>query len=93
MAETNIKKNQGPLINPALCRCCRSIKKCRLLTNEYEFMDTKEVYSDMLMDVFGLLVGENLFTFVFKSRLVIVIFFRYLIIEYKYVSYILSSGG
>ncbi|CAH2108962.1 unnamed protein product [Euphydryas editha] len=52
------KKNQGPLIDPALCRCCRSIKKCRLLTSEYEFMGMKEVYSDMFMDVFGLLLSH-----------------------------------
>ncbi|XP_034838038.1 zinc finger protein draculin-like [Maniola hyperantus] len=49
-------KNKGPIINPALCRCCHSIKKCRLLTAEYEFNGSKEVYCDMLMDVFGLLL-------------------------------------
>nr|XP_026489425.1 zinc finger protein 26-like [Vanessa tameamea] len=59
MEDVNLsKKNKGPLIDPALCRCCRSIKKCRLLTTEYEFMGTKEVYSDMFMDVFGLLLSH-----------------------------------
>ncbi|XP_052745588.1 zinc finger protein 555 isoform X2 [Bicyclus anynana] len=48
--------NKGPIINPALCRCCHSIKKCRLLTAEYEFNGGKEVYSDMFMDIFGLVL-------------------------------------
>ncbi|XP_050559522.1 transcription factor Ouib [Spodoptera frugiperda] len=51
-------KGKGPIIDPALCRCCRSIKKCRLLTVEYEWMGTKEVYSDMFMDCFGLLLSN-----------------------------------
>lgn len=55
-------KGKGPIIDPALCRCCRSIKKCRLLTTEYEWMGTKEIYSEMFMDCFGLLVSF-LFTF------------------------------
>ncbi|CAG9574915.1 unnamed protein product [Danaus chrysippus] len=64
MADLDIpKKVKGPLIDPALCRCCRSIKRCRLLTTEYEYMGTKEIYSDMFMDVFGLLLthldGDN----------------------------------
>lgn len=50
-------KSKGPIIDPALCRCCRSIKKCRLLTTEYEWMGKKEIYSDMFMDCFGLLVS------------------------------------
>ncbi|XP_039762255.1 zinc finger protein 845-like isoform X2 [Pararge aegeria] len=58
MASINSKKNRGPIVDPALCRCCHSIKKCRLLTSEYEFMDSKEVYSDMFMDVFGLLLSH-----------------------------------
>ncbi|XP_045781626.1 PR domain zinc finger protein 5-like [Maniola jurtina] len=56
MANVNANKNKGPIINPALCRCCHSIKKCRLLTAEYEFNGSKEVYCDMFMDVFGLLL-------------------------------------
>lgn len=50
-------KNNGPIIDPALCRCCRAIKKCRILTAEYTWMETKEVYSDMIMDCFGILVS------------------------------------
>ncbi|CAH2251398.1 jg6007 [Pararge aegeria aegeria] len=52
----SVNKNKGPVINPALCRCCHSIKKCRLLTAEYEFNGCKEVYADMFMDIFGLLL-------------------------------------
>ncbi|XP_026743952.1 transcription factor Ouib-like [Trichoplusia ni] len=51
-------KGKGPIIDPALCRCCRSIKKCRLLTTEYEWMGTKEIYSEMFMDCFGLLLSH-----------------------------------
>ncbi|CAG5057423.1 unnamed protein product [Parnassius apollo] len=59
MAVTIImKSSKGPIIDPALCRCCRSIKKCRLLSSEYEWMGKKEVYSDMLMDCFGLLLSH-----------------------------------
>lgn len=68
-------KHKGPLIDPALCRCCRSIKKCRLLTTEYEWMGQKEVYSEILIDVFGLLVsfcGLNRVT----TRLIIFILLR-----------------
>lgn len=49
---------KGPIVDTALCRCCRSIKKCRLLTAEYEWMEKKEVYSDMLMDCFGLMLSQ-----------------------------------
>ncbi|KPJ14225.1 Zinc finger protein 26 [Papilio machaon] len=58
MAVTITKNKKGPIIDPALCRCCRSIKKCRLLSTEYEWMGNKEVYSDMLMDCFGLLLSH-----------------------------------
>ncbi|XP_049883331.1 zinc finger protein draculin-like [Pectinophora gossypiella] len=51
-------KNKGPIVDPALCRCCRSIKKCRLLNIEYEWSGTKEVYSEMFMDCFGLLLSN-----------------------------------
>ncbi|CAG9789641.1 unnamed protein product [Diatraea saccharalis] len=51
-------KNNGPLIDPALCRCCRAIKKCRILTVEYTWMDNKEVYADMVMDCFGILLSH-----------------------------------
>lgn len=52
-----LAKGKGPIVDPALCRCCRSIKKCRLLGSEYDWSGKKEVYSDMLMDCFGLLVS------------------------------------
>ncbi|CAG4981700.1 unnamed protein product [Colias eurytheme] len=51
-------KNNGPLIDPALCRCCRAIKKCRILTAEYTWMEKKEVYADMVMDCFGILLSH-----------------------------------
>ncbi|KAJ0169994.1 hypothetical protein K1T71_014600 [Dendrolimus kikuchii] len=51
-------KGKGPTVDPALCRCCRSIKKCRLLTVEYEWMGQKEIYSDMFMDCFGLVLSQ-----------------------------------
>ncbi|XP_049704108.2 transcription factor Ouib [Helicoverpa armigera] len=57
-AQAASSKGKGPIIDPALCRCCRSIKKCRLLTTEYEWMGQKEVYSDMFMDCFGLLLSH-----------------------------------
>ncbi|XP_060809305.1 zinc finger protein 25 [Amyelois transitella] len=52
------QKNNGPLIDPALCRCCRAIKKCRVLTAEYTWMETREVYADMIMDCFGILLSH-----------------------------------
>ncbi|CAK1587494.1 unnamed protein product [Parnassius mnemosyne] len=51
-------KNNGPIVDPALCRCCRSIKKCRILTAEYTWMDNKEVYAEMVMDCFGILLSH-----------------------------------
>lgn len=52
---TSTKK--GPIIDPGLCRCCGAMKKCRLLNVEYEWLGQKEVYSDMFVDTFGLLVN------------------------------------
>lgn len=54
-----LMKNNGPIIDPALCRCCRAIKKCRVLTVEYTWMEQKEVYADMIMDCFGILVRKK----------------------------------
>ncbi|CAH2108961.1 unnamed protein product [Euphydryas editha] len=51
-------KNNGSIIDPALCRCCRAIKKCRLLTSEYTWMEKKEIYADMIMDCFGILLSH-----------------------------------
>lgn len=52
---TNTRK--GPIVDPGLCRCCGAMKKCRLLNVEYEWLGTREVYSDMFVDCFGLLVS------------------------------------
>ncbi|VVC99809.1 unnamed protein product [Leptidea sinapis] len=51
-------KSIGPIIDPGLCRCCRSIKKCRILTAEYTWSEKKEVYADMIMDCFGILLSH-----------------------------------
>ncbi|CAH2987557.1 unnamed protein product [Chilo suppressalis] len=51
-------KNKHSIIDPGLCRCCRSIKKCRVLTLEYDWRGHKEVYSDMFMDCFGLMLSH-----------------------------------
>ncbi|KAJ2939923.1 hypothetical protein O0L34_g6629 [Tuta absoluta] len=53
---TNNRK--GPIVDPGLCRCCNTLKKCRLLNVEYEWIGQKEVYSDMFMDTFGLLLSN-----------------------------------
>ncbi|KOB76327.1 Uncharacterized protein OBRU01_05885 [Operophtera brumata] len=50
--------SKGPVLDPGLCRCCRSIKKCRFLSAEYEWTGQKEIYSDMFMDCFGLLLSN-----------------------------------
>lgn len=50
-------KSKGPVYNPGLCRCCGTMKKCRVLNAEYESFGKKEIYSDMVMDCYGLLVG------------------------------------
>ncbi|CAK1554414.1 unnamed protein product [Leptosia nina] len=52
------KKNNGPIIDPGLCRCCRAIKKCRILTAEYNWMEKKEIYADMVMDCFGIVLSH-----------------------------------
>lgn len=47
---------KGPIVDPGLCRCCGGLKKCRLLNVEYEWQGQREVYSEMFVDCFGLLV-------------------------------------
>lgn len=47
---------KGPVFDPGVCRCCGALKKCRLLNIEYEWQRQKEIYSDMFVDCFGLLV-------------------------------------
>ncbi|CAH2100687.1 unnamed protein product [Euphydryas editha] len=54
----SVKKGKGPIFDPGLCRCCGAIKKCRILNVEYESFGQKEVYSDMIMDCFGLLLSH-----------------------------------
>lgn len=51
------KANKGPVFDPGLCRCCGVMRKCRLMNVEYESFGQKEIYSDMIMDCFGLLVS------------------------------------
>ncbi|XP_064075910.1 zinc finger protein ZFP2-like [Vanessa tameamea] len=53
---TNTRK--GPIFDPGVCRCCGAIKKCRLLNVEYEWQGRKEIYSDMFVDCFGLLLSH-----------------------------------
>ncbi|KAI5640791.1 hypothetical protein NE865_06899 [Phthorimaea operculella] len=49
--------SKGPVYDPGLCRCCGVLRKCRVLNAEYQFKGTEEVYSDMMMDCFGLLLS------------------------------------
>uniref|UniRef100_A0A2A4JKF9 ZAD domain-containing protein n=1 Tax=Heliothis virescens TaxID=7102 RepID=A0A2A4JKF9_HELVI len=49
---------KGPIVDPGLCRCCGALKKCRILNVEYEWLGQKEVYSDMFVDCFGLLLSH-----------------------------------
>lgn len=54
----SLSTRKGPIVDPGLCRCCGAIKKCRIMTVEYEYSGTKEVYSDMFVDSFGLVVSS-----------------------------------
>ncbi|XP_013134242.1 PREDICTED: zinc finger protein 25-like [Papilio polytes] len=54
----SVKKGKGPIYDPGLCRCCGIMKKCRVLNVEYDFMGVKEVYSDIMVDCFGLLLSH-----------------------------------
>ncbi|XP_075988973.1 uncharacterized protein LOC142984957 [Anticarsia gemmatalis] len=49
---------KGPIVDPGLCRCCGAIKKCRILTVEYDYLGQKEVYSEMFVDSFGLVLSQ-----------------------------------
>lgn len=55
----SVNTNKGPIIDPGMCRCCGTVKKCRLLNVEYEWCGQKETYSDMFLDCFGLLVSTS----------------------------------
>lgn len=57
-----VKKAKKPVFDPGLCRCCGTMKKCRLLNYEYEHLGRKETYSEMIMDCFGILVSLPLFS-------------------------------
>ncbi|XP_072943185.1 uncharacterized protein [Epargyreus clarus] len=54
----SVKKGKGPVFDPGLCRCCGAMRKCRVLNVEYESSGQKEVYCDMIMDCFGLLLAH-----------------------------------
>ncbi|XP_063632131.1 zinc finger protein 260-like [Cydia splendana] len=54
----SVDKGKGPIFDPGVCRCCGSLKRCRLLNVEYQCMGQKEVYADMIMDCFGLLMSH-----------------------------------
>lgn len=54
----NTSKNKAPLISSGVCRCCRAVKKLRLLTHQYVWMENEENYSDMLLDCFGLILSH-----------------------------------
>ncbi|XP_060809162.1 zinc finger protein 37-like [Amyelois transitella] len=47
-----------PVVDSGLCRCCGNIKKCRLLNVEYEWLGRREVYCDMFVDCFGLVLSN-----------------------------------
>ncbi|XP_059056472.1 PR domain zinc finger protein 5-like [Achroia grisella] len=47
-----------PVIDAGLCRCCGATKKCRLLNVEYEWQGKREVYSEMFVDCFGLMLSH-----------------------------------
>ncbi|KAM3957607.1 uncharacterized protein ACR2FA_008311 [Aphomia sociella] len=53
----SVNKNK-PVINSGLCRCCGATKKCRLLNVEYEWLGKREVYSEMFVDCYGLLLSH-----------------------------------
>lgn len=72
------KKGKGPLFDSGLCRCCGNMKKCRVLNIEYESFGQKEVYSDMIMDCFSLLVSYYPYKNVFWATLLR--FFRVIIL-------------
>ncbi|XP_050559523.1 zinc finger protein 543-like [Spodoptera frugiperda] len=49
---------KGPIVDPGVCRCCGAIRKCRLLNVEYEWSGQREVYADMFVDCFGLVLSH-----------------------------------
>ncbi|XP_047518859.1 zinc finger protein 77-like [Pieris napi] len=56
---TNLSETKkGPIYDPGFCRCCGQMKKCRLLNVEYDHKGQKEIYSDLFVDCFGLLLSQ-----------------------------------
>ncbi|KAL0808614.1 hypothetical protein ABMA28_013053 [Loxostege sticticalis] len=51
-----INNKKGPIYDPGTCRCCGASKKCRILNVEYEYQDQKEIYSDLFVECFGLVL-------------------------------------
>ncbi|XP_075989183.1 uncharacterized protein LOC142985108 [Anticarsia gemmatalis] len=49
---------KGPIVDPGMCRCCGLLKKCRLLNFEYEWQGRREVYSELFVDCFGLVLSH-----------------------------------
>ncbi|XP_063837031.1 zinc finger protein 782-like [Ostrinia nubilalis] len=54
----SVNNQRGPVFDPGLCRCCGALKKCRLLNVEYDWRGQKEVYCDMFVDCFGLMLSN-----------------------------------
>ncbi|XP_050676877.1 zinc finger protein 260-like isoform X1 [Leptidea sinapis] len=50
--------DKGPIYDPGLCRCCGNLKKCRILNVEYISLGKKELYMDMLIDCFGVILSN-----------------------------------
>ncbi|GBP33052.1 Zinc finger protein 57 [Eumeta japonica] len=50
----NSSHNNGPLIKATSCRCCGSIRSCRLFDVVYEYRGREEIYSEIMSKCFGL---------------------------------------
>lgn len=61
-----INNKKGPIYDPGTCRCCGASKKCRILNVEYEYQDQKEIYSDLFVECFGLVVSVLTYLLFFK---------------------------
>ncbi|KAG7298321.1 hypothetical protein JYU34_017921 [Plutella xylostella] len=47
-----------PVIETGVCRFCGHNKKCRVINIEYENLGQREVYSEMLLECFGILLSN-----------------------------------
>uniref|UniRef100_A0A2A4J945 Protein krueppel n=1 Tax=Heliothis virescens TaxID=7102 RepID=A0A2A4J945_HELVI len=54
----SVNSRKGPIVDPGVCRCCGAVKKCRLLNVEYEWSGEREVYAEMFVDCFGLVLSH-----------------------------------